>query len=53
MKDKKIFITPGAVFYKEIDGGIDSFRLCFSQTNESKIREGIYVIKEVIDKWHI
>ena len=53
LKDKKIFITPGVIFYKEIDGGIDSFRLCFSQTNEEKIREGIYTIKEVIDKWHI
>ena len=53
LKEKKVFITPGLVFYKEIDEGIDSFRLCFSQTNENKIKEGIYVIKEVIDKWHI
>lgn len=53
LKDKKIFITPGIVFYKDIDGGVDSFRLCFSQTNENKIKEGIYVIKEVINKWRI
>lgn len=53
LKEKRVFITPGVIFYKDLDEGIDSFRLCFSQTNEKKIMEGICIIKEVINKWHI
>lgn len=53
LKKRNVYITPGAVFYKQLEEGLDSFRIGFSQTNEDKIKEGIEIIKEELQKCHI
>lgn len=53
LKDRGVLITPGVVFYRESKGGEDSFRIGFSQANEKDIINGINIIKEELEKWHI
>lgn len=53
LKEKKVLITPGVIFYRENNEGQDSFRIGFSQTKEEDIIKGINVIKEEMEKWHI
>lgn len=53
LKERKVYITPGAVFYNELEEGLDSFRIGFSQTDEEKIEKGIYIIKEELQRCHI
>lgn len=50
---KNVFITPGAVFYNNKEEGLNSFRIGFSQVSEEDIINGVQVIKEVMENWHI
>lgn len=46
LKQKKVYITPGAMFFTAKDDGQDSFRIAFYQTNIEKIEKGMKIIKE-------
>ena len=53
LKEKNVFITPGAVFYLGSSVGDRYFRIGFSQTKDQKIIDGIKIIKEELEKWHM
>lgn len=53
LRKRDVFITPGVLFFRDIEEGDRAFRIGFSQTDEEKIRVGIKLIKEELDKWHI
>lgn len=46
LKKRKVYITPGAMFFTAQDQGQDSFRISFYQTNEAKIKKGLTMLKE-------
>ncbi|MGV3024414.1 PLP-dependent aminotransferase family protein [Clostridium thermobutyricum] len=49
LREKKVFITPGIMFFKNKKDGDKSFRIGFFQTDVEKIKEGIKKIKEELD----
>ena len=53
LKDKGVYITPGALFYKGANLGEQYFKISFSQVSEEEIISGINIIKEELEKWHI
>jgi len=46
LKQKNVYITPGAMFFTVKDEGQDSFRIAFYQTDIKKIEKGMKIIKE-------
>lgn len=52
LKDKGVYITPGAVFYRESAFGEKYFRIGYSQASKEEIIKGIDIIKEELSKWH-
>lgn len=46
LKKKNLFITPGAILFKDSSNGDYYFRISFSQADKKKIAEGINLIKE-------
>ena len=46
LKKKNLFITPGAILFKDSSNGDYYFRISFSQASKEKIVEGINLIKE-------
>lgn len=53
LKERKVLITPGVVFYRDSQLGEESFRVGFSEAKEDDIIDGINIIKEELEKWHI
>lgn len=53
LKERKLYITPGSIFYTGTDEGNYSFRLRYSQVKEEDIRRGINIIKEELIKCRI
>ena len=53
LKERKLYITPGSIFYTGNDEGHYSFRIRYSQVKEEDIRRGINIIKEELDKCRI
>ena len=53
LKERKLYITPGSIFYTGNDEGQYSFRVRYSQVKEEDIRRGINIIKEELDKCRI
>jgi DNA-binding transcriptional MocR family regulator len=47
-KNEKVLITPGVMFYKKYDDGLDFFRIGYSQTDQYKIRKGLEVIDKIL-----
>ena len=48
LKKKKVYITPGNVFFTSSDEGQDSFKISFYQVNKEKIKIGMDLLREVI-----
>ncbi|VYU03864.1 aminotransferase class I/II-fold pyridoxal phosphate-dependent enzyme [Clostridium tertium] len=46
LKKRGVYITPGAIFFKDSVSGDYNFRISFSQTSEEKIIRGFEIIKE-------
>lgn len=46
LKKKKVYITPGIIFFKDSVSGDYHFRISFSQANKDKMIKGIELIKE-------
>ncbi|WP_017211368.1 PLP-dependent aminotransferase family protein [Clostridium beijerinckii] len=46
LKKKNIYITPGTMFFTSQNGGQDSFRIAFYQTDKGKIEKGMKILKE-------
>ncbi|MDP4087970.1 MAG: PLP-dependent aminotransferase family protein [Bacillota bacterium] len=44
----KVLITPGAMFYRNVEDGRRCFRIGFSQTDEKDIEEGLKKIRKII-----
>lgn len=53
LKDKKVYITPGSIFYGSSELGNNYFRIGYSQVDKEDIINGLNIIKEEIQKWHI
>lgn len=53
LKKRKVYITPGVLFFRDSKDGDRSFRIGFSQTNCDNIRKGLDIIKEEFERWHI
>ncbi|MDQ0150072.1 PLP-dependent aminotransferase family protein [Eubacterium multiforme] len=53
LKKRKVYITPGVLFFRDNKEGDRSFRIGFSQTDCDNIRRGLDIIKEEFEKWHI
>lgn len=53
LKKRKVYITPGVLFFRDSKDGDRSFRIGFSQTNCDNIRKGLDIIKEEFEIWHI
>jgi len=47
--DKKVFITPGTLFYKNSDSGYNLLRICFTKVDKEKLEIGIKIIGEILD----
>lgn len=47
-KNKKLIITPGIFFYKDYREGLNHFKLGFSNVDYGQIREGMTILKEVL-----
>lgn len=45
---RNVYITPGTIFFHSSKEGKESFKICFYQTNENKIKEGMNILKEEI-----
>ena len=50
---KGVYITPGVLFFRNIKEGENTFRIGFSQTDESKIAKGLEIIREEFELCHI
>lgn len=50
-KKVNVLITPGAMFYRNVEDGNRYFRIGFSQTDEGEIEEGLKKIREIILKF--
>lgn len=48
LKKKKVYITPGNVFFTSSDEGQDSFKISFYQVNKEKIKIGMDLLREEI-----
>ncbi len=48
-KQKKVFISPGVLFYRNSEDGSKYFRIGYSQTEEAKIQEGIEIINKILE----
>jgi len=48
LREKKVLISPGALFFRNEREGDDYFRIGFSQTDHEKIREGLDIILKVL-----
>lgn len=46
LKQRNVYITPGAMFFTSKEDGQDSFRIAFYQTDIKKIEKGMKIIKE-------
>lgn len=46
LRQKNVYITPGAMFFTALNDGQDSFRLSFYQTDIDKINKGMEVLRE-------
>ena len=46
LRKRKVFITPGVLFFRNAKDGERTFRIGFAQTNEEKIRKGLKIIRE-------
>ena len=53
LKERKVYITPGTLFDKGSNLGEQYFKISFSQVSEDEIINGIDIIKEELEKWHI
>ena len=53
LKVKGVYITPGAIFYRELNLGESYFKIGFSQVTEDEISRGINIIREGFKQWHI
>ena len=53
LKVKGVYITPGAIFYRELNLGESYFKIGFSQVTEDEISRGINIIREGLKQWHI
>ena len=53
LKKRKVYITPGVLFFRDSKDGDRSFRIGFSQTNCDNIRKGLDIIKEEFERWNI
>ena len=53
LSKKNVYITPGVLFFRNMTDGDRTFRIGFSQTNEKKIKEGLKLIREELETWHI
>lgn len=49
-KREGVLITPGIIFYKNPEEGLNYFRLGFSQVGEEEIKKGIDIIKHILEK---
>lgn len=47
-KNRKLIITPGVFFYKDYREGLNHFKLGFSNVDYGQIREGMTILKEVL-----
>lgn len=48
-KQKKVFISPGVLFYRNSEDGAKFFRIGYSQTEETKIKQGIEIINKILE----
>jgi len=48
-KQKKVFISPGVLFYRKSEDGLRFFRIGYSQTEETKIHNGIEIINKILE----
>ena len=46
LRQKNVYITPGAMFFTSQNDGQDSFRIAFYQTDKDKIEKGMKILKE-------
>ncbi|MDD6794333.1 MAG: PLP-dependent aminotransferase family protein [Clostridiaceae bacterium] len=53
LADRGVYITPGVLFFRNMEDGVNTFRIGFSQTNSDKIIKGIKIIREELDKCHM
>lgn len=49
-KKQGVLITPGIIFYKNPEEGLQYFRVGFSQVEEEQIKNGIKIIKDILEK---
>jgi DNA-binding transcriptional MocR family regulator len=47
-RDKGVIITPGVMFFKALEDGLNTFRISFSQVTEEQIEKGISILKELL-----
>ncbi|EHJ01445.1 transcriptional regulator, GntR family with aminotransferase domain containing protein [Clostridium sp. DL-VIII] len=48
LRKRKVYITPGAIFFTSQSDGQDSFRISFYQTDKEKIESGMRMLREEI-----
>ncbi|SHE53742.1 PLP-dependent aminotransferase family protein [Clostridium fallax] len=48
LKERKILITPGVLFYKNSECGYKNFRIGFSETEKEDIKKGMDIIKNIL-----
>lgn len=49
-KENKVLISPGVLFYKSNNEGKKYYRMGFTQTDNEKIKEGIKIINDILEK---
>lgn len=47
--EKKVYTTPGTLFYKNSDIGYNLLRICFTKLDEKNLENGIKIIGECLD----
>lgn len=52
LRKKKVYITPGTMFFTSQNDGQDSFRIGFYQTDKDKIEKGMKILKEEVLECH-
>ena len=50
LREKNVFITPGVLFFRNMKDGYNTFRIGFYQTDEDKIRRGLRIIREELER---
>lgn len=48
-KKKNVLISPGVLFYRNIEDGLRFFRIGYSKTDKVKIRDGIEIINKILE----